>query len=172
MARAAALLLTTGVVVVMVMVVAAPSASAGTASNTMNASTTVVSACSVNGNTLNFGSTINPVGGGAVASSTSLTVQCTAATPYSVALNAGTNTGGGSNFAGRVLKNGAYTIGYQLYLNAGLTTLWGDGTAGSSVYSGTGTGGVQTLTIYGNLPSLTGAVPGLYTDTVTVTVSY
>ncbi len=154
------------------MALATGSVTAGTASNTMNASTTVVSACSVNGNTLNFGSALNPVAGGAVGASTSLTVQCTAATPYSVALNAGSNAGGGSNFAGRVLKSGSYAVGYQLYLNAGLTTIWGDGTAGSSVYSGTGTGGVQTLTIYGNLPSLTGTVPGVYTDTVTVTVTY
>ena len=38
--------------------------------------------------------------------------------------------------------------------------------------AGTGTGSTQTLTIYGRLPSLANVVPGSYTDTVTVTVSY
>ena len=131
----------------------------------------MVSACTVSGTTLNFGSALNPVSGGAVTATSTLTLQCTATTPYSVALNAGANAGGGSNFADRVLKSGANTVPYQLYLDASHTTIWGNG-VGSAVYSGNGTGDPQLVTIHGRLPSLTGAAPGVYVDTVTVTVSY
>jgi spore coat protein U-like protein len=70
------------------------------------------------------------------------------------------------------MKSGSNTLGYQLYLDAGRSSVWGDGSASSSTSSGTGTGSAQTLTIYGRLPSLANVVPGSYTDTVTVTVSY
>lgn len=141
--------------------------------NNVQANTTVTSACTVSGTTLNFGNAIDPVAGAAqVDASSILTVQCTNTTNYTVALNAGTNAGGASNFSQRRLKSTAGNLlGYQLYLNNSRTTVWGDGTA-SSTYSGTGTGLAQDLTIYGRLPSLASAVPGTYTDTVTVTISY
>ncbi|MDP1792058.1 MAG: spore coat U domain-containing protein [Methylibium sp.] len=100
--------------------------------------------------------------------SSTLTVRCTNTTPYSVALDAGLHAGGGAVFGSRSMSNCAQTIGYQLYLDSGRATVWGNGTAGSSPVAGTGTGSNQSLTIYGRLPSLTGAVPGNYSDTVTI----
>jgi spore coat protein U-like protein len=148
-------------------------ADAATATGNFQVSATVVSACSVSAATLNFGTAIDPT---TVAvpldASTTMTVLCTATTPFSVALNAGANAGGASNFSARTIKNGTHTLGYQLYLDAPRATVWGDGTASSSQLPGTGTGSNQTLTIYGRLPALTGAVPGAYTDTVTVTITY
>jgi spore coat protein U-like protein len=150
----------------------APQANAGTATGSFQVSATVVSGCTVSATTLNFGSSIDPtVAAVPVDASTSMTVLCTNTTVYSVALNAGVNAGGGSNFSSRTIKNGTHTLGYQLYLDSLRSTVWGDGTA-SSVVPGVGIGTNQTLTIYGRLPSLTGAVPGTYTDTVTVTVTY
>lgn len=147
-------------------------AQAGTASNSFQVTATVVSACTVSGTTLNFGSSIDPLAAATPLDATSsLSVQCTNTTPYTVALNAGVNAGGASNFGGRAMKSGSNTLAYQLYLDAGRSSVWGDGT-GSSTVSGTGTGSAQTLTIYGRLPSLANVVPGSYTDTVTVTVSY
>ena len=101
-----------------------------------------------------------------------LSVTCTNTTPYTVALNAGANAGGASNFGSRTMKSGSNTLAYQLYLDSGRSSVWGDGTSSSSTSAGTGTGSAQTLTIYGRLPSLANVVPGSYTDTVTVTVSY
>lgn len=147
-------------------------ASAGTASNTFQVNATVTSACTVSGSVMNFGSAIDPLASATPLDATStLSVQCTNTTPYTVALNAGSNAGGASNFTTRAMKSGAHSLGYQLYLDAGRSTVWGDGTA-SSTSSGTGTGSTQSLTIYGRLPSLANVIPGSYTDTVTVTVSY
>lgn len=150
----------------------AQSAMAGTSNGTFQVTATVASACTVSATTLNFGSAIDPtVAALPIDATSTMTVLCTATTPYSIALNAGVNAGGASNFAARTLKNGAKTLGYQLYLDALHVTVWGDGTA-SSVLPGVGLGVNQTLTIYGRLPSLSGAAPGSYTDTVTVTISY
>jgi len=146
---------------------------AGSASTTFQVNATVVSACTVSGSLLNFGNSIDPLSTSVpLDASSSLTVQCTNTTPYSVALNAGLNAGGAANFTSRTMKNGSYSMGYQLYTDVARSTVWGDGTASSSTVAGTGSGGNQTLTIYGRIPALTGAVPGTYTDTVTVTISY
>ena len=146
---------------------------AGSASTTFQVNATVVSACTVSGSLLNFGNSIDPLSTSVpLDASSSLTVQCTNTTPYSVALNAGLNAGGAANFASRTMKNGSYSMAYQLYTDVARSTVWGDGTASSSAVAGTGSGGNQTLTIYGRIPALTGAVPGTYTDTVTVTISY
>jgi len=37
---------------------------------------------------------------------------------------------------------------------------------------GTGTGGVQTLTVYGQLPANQNGPPGSYSDTITVTLTF
>lgn len=148
-------------------------AQAATAGGTLTVNATVISSCNVSGSTLNFGNSIDPLAAAVpLDASSTMTVQCTNTTPYAVSLNAGANAGGASAFANRNMKHGSYTLGYQLYLDSGRSTVWGDGTASSSTLTGTGTGGNQTLTIYGRLPSLTGAVPGAFTDTVTVTITY
>ena len=145
---------------------------ATTAGNTFQVTATVISACTVSGTALNFGSSIDPLAAATpLDASSTLSVQCTNTTPYTVALNAGANAGGASNFGSRAMKSGSNSLAYQLYLDAGRSSVWGDGT-GSSTASGTGTGSTQSLTIYGRLPSLNNVVPGSYTDTVTVTVSY
>ena len=149
------------------------SATAGTANSSISVSATVVSSCIVSGGSLNFGSAIDPTAGsGPIDSSTSITVVCTATTPYAVALNAGLNAGGATNFSSRSIRNGLKTLGYQLYADALHTTVWGDGSSATATVPGLGTGSNQSLTVYGRLPSVTGAVPGTYNDTVTVTVTY
>ncbi|QPF75051.1 spore coat protein U domain-containing protein [Roseateles sp. DAIF2] len=133
---------------------------------------TILVSCTVSGTALSFGGSVDPLlASGPVDASAALAVVCTNTTPYTLALNAGVNAGGGANFGARTLKhsNGSAALPYQLYLDAGRSKVWGDG---ANAYSGTGTGNAQSVTIYGRLPSLAGAVPGNYSDTVTVTVSY
>ncbi|ALV08644.1 spore coat protein U-like protein [Roseateles depolymerans] len=147
---------------------AAPS----TASGSLEVGATIVVACNVSGNTLNFGTAIDPLQTtGAIDASTTLAVTCTRTTPYSVALSAGANAGGLNAFGSRAMKSGTHSLAYQLYLDAARSQVWGNGT-NSSVYTGTGSGNTQQLTIYGRLPSVAQAVPGDYSDTVTVTITY
>jgi spore coat protein U-like protein len=152
---------------------AAVPADAGSAGGSFQVQATVVSACTVSGSLMNFGAAIDPLAASVpLDASSTLTVQCTNTTPYSVALNAGLNAGGAANFTSRAMKSGSNTLGYQLYLDAGRSSIWGDGTGTSLPVTGTGSGSNQSLTIYGRVPSLSGVIPGAYTDTVTVTISY
>ncbi|MET0517908.1 MAG: spore coat U domain-containing protein [Burkholderiaceae bacterium] len=158
--------------VLSLLLLAGADASAATSNNSFQVNATVTSACTISGSAMNFGSSIDPLASATPLDATStLSVQCTNTTPYTVALNAGSNAGGASNFGNRTMKSGSNSLGYQLYLDAGRASVWGDGTASGTV-GGTGTGSTQSLTIYGRLPSLSNVVPGAYTDTVTVTISY
>ncbi len=141
--------------------------------NTFQVTATITSSCTVSGSNLNFGSAIDPLAVGVPLDATStLTVTCSNTTPYTVALNAGANAGGSTNFTSRTMKSGSDTLGYQLYVDSGRTSVWGDGTSSSSAKNGTGTGAAQSHSVYGRIPSLANVVPGSYTDTVTVTISY
>lgn len=99
-------------------------------------------------------------------------------TPFSIALNAGLY--GGGSFSNRRMISGTSYLAYQLYVNAGHSQVWGDGTGGTSTVSGTCTDNAATKarqcsvtsTVYGQIPALQTPVPGSYSDTVTVTVTY
>ncbi len=147
---------------------------AGAASTTLVVSATVESTCAVSANPLSFGS-YRPGQGGASANTT-LAVRCARGTPFTVALDAGT---GGSTVAQRVMTFGSYRLQYNLYTTAARNTVWGDGTRSSTTVSGMGhgmsIGQAIVETVYGQVPDIAGnqdLAPGLYTDTIRVTVSY
>jgi len=147
------------------------------ATTTFQVSATVVKNCTVAANALSFG-TYTP-GGGAIKVSSTLNVNCTKTTPFTVALNAGTTTG--DAFTQRLLQNqttgDADTLQYNLYTSNTYATVWGDGTGSTATVSGTGTGIATSVaeTVYGQLVDSTAnqnVSPGSYTDTITVTVSF
>ena len=147
---------------------------AATASTTLVVSAVVESTCSVAANPLSFGG-YRP-GQGSAISNTTLAVRCAKGTPFTVALDAGA---GGGTVTQRVMTFGAYQLRYNLYTTAGRTTVWGDGTMSSATVSGIGhglaTGQAVVETVYGQVPDIAAnqdLAPGLYTDTVRVTVSY
>lgn len=153
---------------------AAAGAAAATISSTIMVSVTLASSCTVSASPLSFG-TYQP-GQGNASASTTLAVRCTRGAPFSVALNAGI---GGGTVTQRLMSMGASRLQYNLYTTAAHTTVWGDGTQSTATVSGVGRGlmnGAQiTHTVYGQVPDTAANVdlaPGLYTDTITVTVSY
>ena len=151
----------------------AGAASAATATTTFAVTANLQSTCSASASALAFPA-YTP-GGGAKTGNTSISVKCTKNTAYTVALNAGTTTGG--SLTQRLLASGANTLQYNLYTSAALTTVFGDGTSSSGTVAGTGAGvaTTNTVTVYGNLPDSAtnqAAVPGSYADTITVTVTY
>lgn len=157
------------------MLVAAGAAQAATKTATFNVTANVLANCSVTANALNFGD-YTP-GTVALTGSSTVSVRCTKNTGYSVALNAGTTSGG--TIAQRLMKHASATdtLQYNLYTTAALTTVFGDGTGGSGTSNGTGSGmgTASTITVYGSLPDSTAnqdAAPGAYSDTVTVSVTY
>jgi spore coat protein U-like protein len=99
------------------------------------------------------------------------TVQflCTTTTPWTISSNAGTTSGG--TIPNRLLANGSNTLPYQLYTDSTYTTIFGNGTSGSS-FTGVFDNGYKTLTIYGKVPSGNYPLPGSYSDSITITLTY
>jgi len=146
-----------------------------TATTTMPVSLTLVPAVTVSATSLSFGTSVVGYGGLGVKNAT-ITVNAASGTAYTVTLDAGLNYSSGV----RLMMSGA-TIGgsYTLHKEAALTTFWGDtgfagtvtGASAGSGVTGTGSGANQTLTVYGWITSYY-STPGVFTDTVTVTVNY
>ncbi|MGE5469558.1 MAG: spore coat U domain-containing protein [Bacteroidota bacterium] len=91
---------------------------------------------------------------------------------YSISLSAGS----AGSFAGRRLVNGAQQLNYNLFTDAARSSVWGDGTAGTSTVSD---GYLLLLLsdqrnypVYGRIPAGQNIPPGIYSDTIQVTVNY
>ncbi len=103
-------------------------------------------------------------------STASINVTCTQDTPYTIALNSGTNADATSR---RMIGQTVNTdfVPYELYSDA-YSTLWGDGTTFGAVSGGhTGNGSSQSHTIYGQVPSANAPAQD-YQDTVTATITW
>ncbi|GAA4102778.1 spore coat U domain-containing protein [Zhongshania borealis] len=100
-----------------------------------------------------------------------VSVTCTSALAYDLALDAGENQGATT----RRMTDGTNFVSYRLYNDAGHTTLWGDDTAFGSVNADTGTGVEKIFSVYGRVETGDNATTppaGAYSDTVTVTVTF
>ena len=136
-----------------------------TATAQFSVTATIVKGCAVSATNLAFGNYT-----GAVNNSTStVSVDCTSGTAYTVSLSAGLATG--ATVTSRSMQNGSALLHYGLYSNSGHTTNWGN-TSATNWVSGTGSGSAQPLTVYGQIPAAQYVKPGSYTDTITVSVAY
>jgi spore coat protein U-like protein len=158
-------------------------ANAGTIQGTLGVSLTIGNGCVVTGGTStgtvnNFGSisfgTYSSLSNIITASSTgtagagsSIGLNCTDGTAYTVALDNGLNASSGQR---RMASSVPAYISYNLYQDAAHTQTWDNTT---NVLAGTGTGAVVPLTVYGLVPAA-GTTPaaGAYNDTVTMTVTW
>jgi spore coat protein U-like protein len=137
-------------------------------------SATVSSLCTVTAGPVAF-TAYTPGGGNKVASG-AIAVKCTNGTPFTVALDKGTTTGG--TIAQRLMVGAlpANTLQYNLFTTNTYGTIFGDGTTGVTM-PGTGVGlsTAVIVTVYGQLLDNAAnqlAVPGNYTDTITASVTY
>jgi spore coat protein U-like protein len=146
-------------------ILASAPAAAATSTTTMSVTATVQATCSVSATTLAFGTYT----GVQLDGSSTLTVNCTNTTPYTLALNVGTGTG--ATVATRKMTAAAQTLNYSLYQDSGRATVWGQ-TTGTDTVAGTGNGGAQPLTVYGRIPGGQLPTPGSYADTITATITY
>jgi spore coat protein U-like protein len=137
-----------------------------TATAQFSVTATIVKGCSTSATNLAFGNYT-----GAVNNSTStVSVNCTSGTAYTVGLSAGLATG--ATVINRSMTGPASALlHYSLYSNSGRSINWGN-TSGTNWVTGTGSGAVQSLTVYGQIPAGQHSTPGAYTDTITVSVSY
>ena len=126
--------------------------------------------CTVSSSGVSFGS-FSPLTLAYVDSTGSITVNCTDVSSYSISLSTGSGT-----YSQRRMVSGGYSLYYNLYRDAAYLQIWGDGVAGSYTVSlSNPVNGQNNLhTIYGRIPVSTqrAAHVGIYSDIITVTVSY
>ena len=150
----------------------AGAAQAATKTDSFVVSATVAKNCVIDAPDLDLG-TFD--GTNDLTASSTISVNCTNGTPFSVDLSQGSS----SSFAMRTLVSGADRLNYNLYTTAAYTTVWGDATGGTGHATGTGAGmGVpqtQSLTVFGRLRAVDNTGPigaGTYNDTIVATITY
>ena len=160
-----------GVVSLLAMIWCGQPAMASTTTATMPVAATVIATCVVAATPLVFG---NYTSSTATATETTatITVNCTPGAAYEVGLDGGQN----GNTTTRKMKGSAGTdmLNYGIFSNSGHTQNWG-ALGSADTVKGTGLGGTsqdQLLTVYGRIPAGAVTPVGVYTDVVTVTVSY
>lgn len=93
-------------------------------------------------------------------------LNCTANVAWQAALDDGLHAQAGKRF----MAAGGERVGYELYRDPSRLSRWGN--TQSSAVSGTGSGVMQDMTVYGQVPAQADAMPGTYTDTVTMRLTY
>ena len=95
-----------------------------------------------------------------------------------ISVTARYSIGSGTSYTNRFMLSGASRLYYNIYFDAAFTSIRGDGTGGSQVGSaslrvnrGQPTASASS-TVYGRIPAGQDVAPGLYGDTITVTVTY
>jgi spore coat protein U-like protein len=144
----------------------------GTATATFNVTLALQANCAISATPLNFGT--NGVLATALNQQTTVAITCTNTTPYNVGLDGGTVAGStipSRLMAGTATGNTGTTVGFQLYQDAGRTTVWGN-TQGTDTVAGTGTGSLQSISVYGQVPAQATPRPDTYQTTVTATVYF
>ncbi len=97
-----------------------------------------------------------------------ITVQCNNDLAYKIRIDGGHT--GTTDPENRKMTNGTQDITYGIYRDAARTQGWGRWN--SNDVNATGTGYAQTFTAYGRVFAQPTPPPGVYTDTLTVTVVY
>lgn len=142
---------------------------AQTATNTFDVTITIAADCQVTATQpLNFGT--SGVLTAVINQTSTLEVTCTTGTPYSIGLSAGAAVGGTTALRG-MTSPAANIITYQMFRNVGRTLNWGN-TAPTDTVASVGTGSAQPFTVYGRVPVQSTPATGVYTDTVTTTVTF
>lgn len=95
-------------------------------------------------------------------------LQCPAGTAWRVGLDNGLHAVGDTR---RMAGPGGNHLAYELYRDPQRTQRWGN-TPGADTSDGTGDDGSQSLTVHGRVPAQPSPVPGSYSDTVTVTLTF
>ena len=138
----------------------------GSTSVSFQATATVPKSCNVSAGNLNFGSVgdLNTI----VDGQSSLGVQCSRGTGYTISLNGGLS--GATDPTARTMTMGSQGVTYGLYQDSARSTPWG--TSASATLGGTGTAATQAVPVYGRVPVQPTPPVGTYSDTVVVSVTY
>lgn len=126
--------------------------------------------------TLAFG-TYNVFAASPLNSGGTVTVTCSSLLSIFVSFDVTLSAGSSGDHSARRMTSGAATLAYQVYVDSARSRVWGSGSQNSSQF----TGGyllnvlfpvVTAFDFYAQVPARQNVSPGLYTDVLTVTVTY
>lgn len=131
--------------------------------------------CELRSDDLQFG----PYVSGSAAPLDSLTtvrVECSSAAPGEVvAFRIELGFGFGGSYATRSMVGADGALDYNLYLDSNRNIVWGDGSGGSAAVEGQLSLPGETLferLVYGRIAPRQAVYPGLYVDTLVISLSY
>jgi len=133
--------------------------------------------CTASASSTNFGTyspfSVSPLDGtGNVQVSCSLLGVISLLVSYDILLSPGSS----ATFANRIMSGGAYNLSYNLYTTAGHSSIWGDGSGGTAIMSDGYLLGLLTTVrnypVHGRILAGQNVAPGVYSDTIVVTVNY
>jgi spore coat protein U-like protein len=136
------------------------------ANATIAVTASVDPSCSVTASTLSF---LTVPATTIVNANATVNVTCTTGATYEVGMDPGLHAV--SSQRNLKITGGATLLPYNLYQDAGYSIPWGNNLE-VDTQEGTGTGSAQPWTVYGQIPSQSTVTTGVYTDTVTVYVTY
>ncbi len=137
-----------------------------------------VCACTLATTNVAFGN-YNPMAFGNTDTTGSVKVNCGGVVGLLIPFNIAISAGASGSFANRQMKSGSNALAYNLYTDASYTTIWGDGSSSTQIISSgvtldaLGLSPAQNFYVYGRIPGRqTAAIPGVYADTISVTLTY
>jgi spore coat protein U-like protein len=132
---------------------------------------TVVPSCSISTTGINFGIYSSSNG---TNSTGTITSNCTLETAYEITIAPNQNNNWSEYYSqgSRVLRDGENKLMYELYKDPSQTLILGDGYSNGTKISLVGTGQDQYTTVYGKIPAGQRPTPGIYSDSLTVTLTY
>ena len=146
------------------LVAVAQPARSGTDTDVLAVTATVISACSLSGGALSFGSYTSGQTANADVDGTINYVNCSGTLTF--ALDGGTS----GNINARQMSSGVSRLNYQIYRDPTRSAVWGTGAnAQSQILLETRNG---SITVYGRIPGGQVVPAGTYTDTVNITLTF
>lgn len=118
----------------------------------------------------------NPVSPSNLDTSGTIQLTCIAVVVGNVSYTISLNAGQGGSFAPRMMTDSVHNLNYNLYTDATYTSIWGNGTGGTSTVSDSMpillVASSKSYSVYGRIPASQSVPTGVYSDTITVTVTY
>lgn len=130
--------------------------------------------CTVTAADVSFGN-YNPLSSSNTDSTGSVRVRCTLLVAFGGSYTIALSTGSSGTYTQRTMRNGASNLGYNLFTTAARSVIWGNGTGGSSSVTRSFFALLfvdQTTTVYARIPPGQNVPGGVYSDTITATVTY
>lgn len=131
------------------------------ATGSLTVSLTVTSTCTVGASSITFARTTGQQDADGTGS---VSISCGAGTPYTVGLGPGSHASGTTRMM--ATSDGSFAVEYELYSDPAHTIIWNN----SAIVRNT-SAGVDSIPVYGHAKA-SGVPAGVYTDTVSITVSY